>query len=79
MTVTVTNRQAFEGQDPLWHPSSWRVVHLSNGKSVKCGLVGGTKEKRARWLDRWEVRVVERANEAERQSQVKSQLALASL
>lgn len=78
VTVTILNREAFEGQDPLWHPSSWRIVHLSNGKRVKAGVMGGTAEKRAAWLDRWELRVIAKANEAERQSQAKSELSLAT-
>ena len=59
--ITVTDRHQFEGEDPLWSPSSWRVVTLSTGKTVKAGLMGGTRAKREAWLEAWEQRVIEKA------------------
>ena len=59
--IHVTDRQQFEGEDPLWHPSTWRVLTLSTGKSVKAGLMGGTQARREAWLEAWEQRVIEKA------------------
>lgn len=59
--ITITDRQQFEGADPLWHPSSWRIVTLSTGRSLKAGLMGGTRARREAWLEAWERRVIEKA------------------
>lgn len=60
-SVHVIGRNQFEGQDPLWHPSSWRIVTLSTGREVKTGVMGGTKASRLAHLDDWEQRVLANA------------------
>lgn len=71
--TTITDRQQFEGEDPLWHPSSWRIVTLSTGKSVKAGVGGGTRAKREAWLEAWERKVVEDATASQQQGQPSNQ------
>ncbi|KWT70752.1 hypothetical protein APY04_0813 [Hyphomicrobium sulfonivorans] len=53
-SVHVVERLQYEGQDPLWHPSSWREVTLSTGQGAKAGVMGATKARREAWLEDWE-------------------------
>jgi len=63
--TTILHRHTFEGEDPLWHPSTWRIIVLETGQSAKAGVMGGTKERREAWLDEWEGRVLASAETEE--------------